>query len=61
MKVRHVQSTEKIFAIFEFLQYINKKYCSCFGVPIEREKYSDTLRGSSYVCCYLFKQIFQLS
>ena len=54
MKVaRHVQSTQNM-KLVKFLQYIKKKSIATAFVSYCDAKHSDTLRGSSHVCCYLF-------
>ena len=52
MKARHVQSTQKMESV-KFLQYTSKSIATAF-VFYFNAKHSDTLRGSGYVCCYLF-------
>ena len=50
--VRHVQRTPK-WKLLIFLQYIWKSIATAFVFDCYG-KHSDTLLGSSHVCCYLF-------
>ena len=49
---RHNQNTQNRKLVI-FLQYIKKIVCNCFVFCCDA-KYSDILRGSSHVRCYLF-------
>ena len=49
---KHVQSTQKRKFV-KFLQCIATVFAFYYDA-----KHSDTLRGSSHVCCYLFLEMF---
>ena len=49
---RHVQSTQNR-KLVKFLQYVKKSNVTAFVSHCDA-KHSDTLQGSSHVCCYLF-------
>ena len=50
---RHVQSTQNR-KLVKFLQYIKKKSIATAFMFYCDANHSDTLWGSSHVCCYLF-------
>ena len=49
---RHVQSTKK-GSLLSFSKMLRKNIATAFVFYCDA-KYSDTLLGSSHVCCYLF-------